>query len=101
MSFALHVRTAAHHTVGNRIHLSAIGRMSGSRIAVLRHNAEAVQPSPASLAFGVIDAIDGNLLTVSMQQRDDGEHERGADHNGGDGDGDGDDGDHGHHGGGD
>jgi hypothetical protein len=84
VSFARDVHSDARHTVGNRIHLSAIGRMSGSHITVLRHNDETVQSSPASLAFGVIDAINGNFLTVSMQNHDDGEHHSGRDQNDGD-----------------
>lgn len=84
VTFARHVHTAAHHTVGNRIRLSAIGRMSGNRITVLRHNDEVVQPAPASLAFGVIDAINGNVLTLSMRNHDDGDHGSGRDQRDGD-----------------
>jgi hypothetical protein len=74
--------------VGDRIRVSAIGRAHGNHFTVVRHNDEAVTAAPASLFFGTIDAINGNLLTVTEQNRDNGDHESGRDHHHGHDDGD-------------
>jgi hypothetical protein len=64
---------------GDRISIRGDGRVSGHRITILKHSDENVNPAPASLFFGTVDAINGNLLSVRERNRDDGDNESGVD----------------------
>jgi hypothetical protein len=86
LTFARAVHHRTKMVVGDRIHVSAIGRAHGSHLTVMRHSDETVTPAPASLFFGTVVAISGNQLTVAEHDRDNGDGEQGDDHgHGGDG----------------
>jgi hypothetical protein len=80
LTFARSTHARVHMPVGDHIRVAAVGRAHGHHLTILRHNDETVSPAPASLFFGTIDAINGNLLTVSESDRDDGDNEFGDDH---------------------
>jgi hypothetical protein len=99
---------------GEHIRLVARGTESHHHFTIRHNDDETVTASPATLIFGTVNAVNANLLTISENDRDngdrhdggdnDGEHHGGgdnarpADHGpgGGDGDGDGDGDGHGH-----
>jgi hypothetical protein len=84
VTFARGVRHSSKLHVGDRIHISATAHVSGHRFMVTRRNDETVTPAPASLIFGTVDAVNGNLLVLSERNRDDGDHGRGGDRHHGD-----------------
>jgi hypothetical protein len=83
---------------GDHIRLVASG-IAHRHVFTIRHNHhEMVTPAPATLFFGTVGAVNANLLTVSENDRDNGDHHDGgdndgrvspADHGGGGDDGDG------------
>jgi hypothetical protein len=78
--------------IGDHVSILATGTAS-KHVFTIRHNRhETVTPSPATLFFGSVTAVNGTLLTVSENDRDDGDHHDGNDndndgeHHGGDND---------------
>jgi hypothetical protein len=72
---------------GNHLRLVATG-VAHKRTFVIRHNDdETVTASPATLIFGTVETVNGNVLTISENDRDNGDHHDGDD-NDGDGGGD-------------
>jgi hypothetical protein len=73
---------------GNHLRLVATGT-AGRHVFTIHHNdGETVTPAPATLFFGTVDAVNGTLLTVSENDRDNGRHHDCHGHNGkGNGDG--------------
>jgi hypothetical protein len=86
LTFARSVHARVKMPVGDRIRVAGVGHASRDHFTIVRHNDETVTAAPASLFFGTVQAINGNLLTVSERDRDNGDHERGGDrHRGHDG----------------
>jgi hypothetical protein len=72
---------------GNHLRLMATG-VAHKHTFVIRHNDdETVTASPATLIFGTVEAVNANILTISENDRDNGDHHDGDD-NDGDGGGD-------------
>ncbi|HEY1740039.1 MAG TPA: hypothetical protein VGI86_15095 [Acidimicrobiia bacterium] len=80
---------ARHGRVRTGDHLRLVARGDGSwhSFRVRHRDHESVSDSPATLLFGTIDAINGDQLTVSAADMDNGDHHRGGDHHGHDGEG--------------
>jgi hypothetical protein len=80
-----HGKTRIH--AGNRIRIVATGTAHGHVFTVRHCDGESVNSASAWLFFGTVQAVNANLLTVSVNDRDNGNHHDGEEH-------------HGHHGGG-
>lgn len=89
----LHFAHSAHGRTkiptGDHFRIVATGTGS-KRVFTIRHNHhETVSPAAAALFFGTVKAVNANRLTVSVNDRDDGDHHDGNDNDGehhGDGD---------------
>jgi hypothetical protein len=76
---------------GDRVHLTATGTATGRHFRIERDQDETVSTDAATLFFGSVTAVNGDLLTVAEHDRDNGDRADGDDHgHGQDGDGDGD-----------
>jgi hypothetical protein len=75
---------------GDHIRLDAHGIASRHDVTIRHDDDETITPSPATLIFGTVNVVNANLLTISENDRDNGGHQDGGDHDG-DGDGGGDD----------
>lgn len=75
---------------GNHIRLVATGTASRHVFRIRHNHDETVTAAPAMLIFGTVQAVNANLLTISENDRDNGDHHDGGDnggeHHGGDGD---------------
>jgi hypothetical protein len=74
--------------VGNHIRLSGTGVASRHTFRLRHNHGETVSPAQATLIFGIVKAVDANLLTVSEKDRDNGDRHDGDDNDGHDRDGD-------------
>jgi hypothetical protein len=67
---------------GDHFRILATGTAS-RHVFTVRHNQhETITPAPAALFFGTVKAVNANLLTVSENDRDDGDHHDGNDNDG-------------------
>jgi hypothetical protein len=74
---ATHARTKLR--TGNHISLAATGIASRHDFRISRDQDETVTPAPAALLFGTVEAINANVLTISENDRDNGDHHDGDD----------------------
>lgn len=75
---------------GDHLRLAATGTASKHHFTIRHNNDETVTPAPATLIFGTVAAVNANLLTISENDRDNGDQHDGGQqdgaHHGGGGD---------------
>jgi hypothetical protein len=92
VTFARTAHARSKLRVGDHISIAATGTVSGHHVTIRHDRDEMVTPAPATLLVGTVDAVNANVLTVSENDRDNGDHHDGDDNDndggrGGDNDG--------------